>query len=66
MRDENLRLAGKAFVLDKHGQRQAQKPAKWMLLQKEEFLSASTGPHALIRKEFLAGTFSPGFKAMVS
>ena len=40
--------------------------AKWVLLQMEEFLSAPTGPHALIRTEFLVGTFSPGLRVVVS
>lgn len=66
MRDENYRLAGKISVTDEHGQSRPQKPSSWVVSQMEDFLSAESGPAALIREEFRAGTFSPGLKAMVS
>ena len=66
MRDENLRLASKMLARDKGGQSRPQKPSVWVVDQREDFLSASSGPSALIKEEWEADTFSPGLKAVVS
>lgn len=66
MRDENYRLAGKTLIADKDGQHKPQKASSWVVSQMEDFLSAKSGPAALVKEEFKADTFSPQLQAMVS
>ena len=66
IRNMNYRLAGKAFMKDKHGQMQLQKAGEWVEHQIKDYFSAAKGLVKDIKVDFSAGTFSPELRAWVS